>query len=89
MIFFCLNDQKYAKINLIKTYFYWGVMMRTSVDNRGKGDCMYNAYVISLMYYLRAQDNQTIDDVLALFHLNLDNLARQLQKEEVSRFLKR
>ncbi len=37
-------------------------MPRTLVNNEGKGDCMYYAYSISLMYYLRAKASPDITE---------------------------
>lgn len=33
-----------------------------NVDNSGKGNCLYYAYSISLMYYLRAKNNVKITE---------------------------
>lgn len=33
-----------------------------NVDNSGKGNCLYYAYSISLMYYLRAKNNVRITE---------------------------
>lgn len=41
-----------------------------TVDNRELGDCMYEAYAVSIMYYLRAQPHQTIQNVLGRFPLS-------------------
>ncbi|KGP62847.1 hypothetical protein EP47_14295 [Legionella norrlandica] len=43
------------------------------VDNSGKGNCMYYAYSISLMYYLRAKnDSKTTEDIFNKLKLNED-----------------
>ena len=52
----------------------WSVMRE--INNSGAGNCMYYAYSISLMYYLRAQSNQ--DNANALFDtLDLSDPDRQ------------
>ena len=35
-----------------------------TIDNKGRGNCMYYAYAISLMYYLRAQNDDTVHKIL-------------------------
>ena len=37
-------------------------MPRNHIDNQGRGDCMYYAYSISLMYYLRAKASPDITE---------------------------
>src|SRR3990167_5400459 len=36
-----------------------------NIDNMGRGNCMYYAYSISLMYYLRQQSSSQSQQVLA------------------------
>jgi hypothetical protein len=44
------------------------------VDNSGKGNCMYYAYSISLMYFLRAQrDRNTTEDIFTKLKLKDDD----------------
>lgn len=41
-----------------------GVMSKVLVDNSGQGNCMYYAYGISLMYFLRKKNDRRIADIL-------------------------
>ncbi|WED44422.1 hypothetical protein [Legionella cardiaca] len=53
-----------------------------SVDNSGRGNCMYYAYSISLMYFLRAQKSKEIvEDILTKLKLN------ESQKAELNKLL--
>lgn len=40
-----------------------------TIDNKGRGNCMYYAYAISLMYHLRAQDYDTVTKILGRLNL--------------------
>ncbi|MCC5792739.1 MAG: hypothetical protein JJT82_09075 [Legionellaceae bacterium] len=52
-------------------------MVATLVDNSGQGNCMYYAYAISLMYYLRAQSDELISEKI-FTRLGLDDTNRKL-----------
>ncbi|HEN5539408.1 TPA: Dot/Icm T4SS effector Lem27, partial [Legionella pneumophila] len=48
-----------------------------NVDNSGKGNCLYYAYSISLMYYLRAKNNVRItEDIFNKLGLKEEDRAR-------------
>ena len=50
-----------------------------TIENRGAGNCMYYAYAISLMYYLRAESNKTkVTQLLGRFNLSAEQ-RQQLQ----------
>ena len=40
------------------------------IDNSGRGNCMYYAYAISLMYFLRQEESQTIDKIFTTLQLD-------------------
>ena len=44
-----------------------------TIDNKGRGNCMYYAYAISLMYYLRAQKDDTVHKILRRLDLTPDH----------------
>lgn len=62
-----------------------------TVDNSGKGNCMYYAYSISLMYFLRFKNNADITthifDKLNLTEEQKDQLKTLLNKEHHQEFI--
>jgi len=44
------------------------------IDNSGRGNCMYYAYAISLMYYLRQKDEVTRNEIFKKLRLSEDNI---------------